>query len=73
MIDEEETRRKAKRRKRMDQPCDMSTGWHEDMSGHPVVDMCPNRPTRFFPEFGHFGTYLCDTHFETMLASVLRN
>lgn len=69
-IDEAEVRRKAKRRKRMDQPCDMSTGvdWRGD---HPVVIMCPSRSVKFYPELGHFGVYLCDEHFETRLQKLL--
>lgn len=26
-------------------PCDMSTGWHSDNSGAPVIDMCKNLAT----------------------------
>lgn len=69
-MDEQEIRRKAKRRKYIDDhECDMSTGWG-DRNGHPVVNMCPNRPVRFFPELGMFGAYLCDSCFERKLASV---
>jgi hypothetical protein len=66
MIDEAEVRRKAKRRKYMDAPCDMSIGV-DYRNDHPVVIMCPDHRVRFFPELGHFGVYLCDEHLETRL------
>jgi hypothetical protein len=71
VLDAAEVARKAKRRKYMDEPCDMSVGWHEDSSGHPAIDMCPSRHVRFFPELGHFGVYLCDEHFEKRLGEVV--
>lgn len=68
-MDADAIRAKAKRRKRMTERCEMSTGWHSDTSGHPVIDMCTSRATKFYPEFGHFGVYLCDEHFESRLTA----
>lgn len=43
--------------------CEVSTGWHEDASGHPVIDLC-RAPARYYKAAGPmgFGVYLCDEH-----------
>lgn len=70
MLDKKEIRRKMARRKYLDESCEMSVGWHEDSSGHPVIDMCQSGPVRVVPEYGMFGISLCDEHFEKWLASI---
>lgn len=45
----------------------MYVGWDEDQTGKPVVKRCGLTESKFFPEFGMWGMYLCGEHFETQI------
>lgn len=52
-------------KKKITGTCEVGAGWHEDASGHPLVDLC-GKPARFYKGTGpfSFGLYLCDEHKE---------
>lgn len=44
--------------------CEAVVGWNETTGGHPILELCPQEATRFFPKQGPMavGMWLCDEH-----------
>lgn len=57
---------KTKRRKYFGEPCDMHVGVVYPY-GHPMIERCPQGPTRYIPEYAPFGAYLCNDHFDAFV------